>query len=73
MNINRPRFTGLDLCEQYFSENPQIEFVRIRFLGFVFSALVVGDHLPAMMLQDEGTVAMVNTFTGVRIICVQSQ
>lgn len=38
---------------------------------FVFSALVISGHLPAMMPQDWDMVAMVNTLAGVRMFCVQ--
>lgn len=58
------------MCIKYFAPNPQSNLPEYV-LWFVFSALVVRDHSPAVMQQDEKTVAMVNTLTGVRIFCVQ--
>lgn len=54
---------------KYFTENPQSNSPECV-PWFVVSALVVSGHLPAVMQQDEETVAMVNTLTGVKkLLC----
>lgn len=66
--------TGRDgwapLCEKHFTENPQSNLPEYV-LWFAVSALAVSGHLPAMMQQDEQTVAMANTLAGVGLFCVK--